>query len=106
MKTIESIQIWDNGQIKTASVLNAYANINLNSDANFLYYLYSINDNGEIDKSLASGSIYMNAEIYSTWDQDDVAWDFVANSLNLIITGDYTPPQIIEQPIENNPKSL
>lgn len=106
MKTIEPIQIWDNGQIKTASVLNAYAvNVSLNKDATFYYSLHSLK-NEKIDEKLVDGNIYMDSEIYSTWDQDSVAWDFIANSLNLTITGDYTPPQIIEQPIENNPESL
>lgn len=106
MKTIESIQIWDNGQLKSASVLNANANINLNYDATFIYYLYSLNDKGILDKTLASGSIYMNPEIYATWEQDDMAWDFISNSLNLIITGDYIPPQIIDEPVIYNPESL
>lgn len=104
MKTIEPIQIWYNGQIKIASLLDANANITLNNDATLNYTLYSIDNNHVY--SVASGNIYMNPEIYATWEQDDIAWDFVANSLNLIITGDYTPPQIIDEPVENNPESL
>lgn len=106
MKTIEPIQIWDNGQIKIASILDASANVNLDKSAVFTYYLYSLNKDGLVDFNLSSGLLFMDSEVYSTWNQDDVAWDFVANSLNLTITGDYTPPQIIEQPIENNPESL
>jgi len=106
MKTIESIKIWDNGQIKTASVLDAYANVNLNNNASFNYFIYDLNENQELNHVLASGTIYMNSEIYQTWEQDDIAWDFIANSLNLIITGDYTDPQNIDEPVENNPESL
>lgn len=106
MKIIEPIQIWENGLVKSASILDAIAKINLNTDAYFSYVLYSINDKNCLSECLVSGNIYMNPEIYATWEQDDIAWDFVANSLNLVITGDYTPPQNIEQPVENNPESL
>lgn len=106
MKTIEPIQIWDNGKIKNASILNAYVtNLNLNQNAYFTYVLYEINNDSNLNQ-IVSGQLFMNNEIYSTWHQDQIAWDFVANSLNLVITGDYTPPQIIEQPVENNPESL
>lgn len=106
MKTIKSTQIWDNGKIKTASVLNAYAiNVSLDQSATFYYSLFSIKDD-KIDEKLTEGNLFMDSDIYATWDQDDVAWDFVANSLNLVITGDYIPPQNIDQPVENNPESL
>lgn len=95
MKTIQDVQIWDNGQIKNASVLNAYATLNLNKDATFTYYLYSVDENDLINESLTSGNLYMNPEIYATWEQDDIAWDFIANQLNLVITGDYVAPEIL-----------
>lgn len=107
MKTIEPIQIWDNGQIKIASILNTYAsNVYLNKNANFNYQLLSLNENGLIDKVIANGILIMDSEIYATWNNDDVAWDFVANSLNLTITGDYIAPQIVEENLESNPESL
>lgn len=107
MKTIESIQIWDNGQIKIANVLNASGvNVSLNQSATFYYELFTLGDNGNIGDIIAHGNIFMPTEDYLQWSQDEFAWDFVANSLNLTITGDFTPPQIIEQPDENNPESL
>lgn len=99
MKTIEPIQIWNNGQVKTASVFDATANVMLNNCATFNYNIYSIENN--ILSIVTSGSIYMNPDIYQTWEQDDIAWDFVANSLNLIITGNYIAPQppIVQEPV-------
>lgn len=107
MKTIEPIQIWDNGEVKTATILNAYAiSVTLNQNALFIYSLYSANYDAALNNVVSSGQLYMDDAQYSKWTTDDFAWDFIANSLNLTITGDYTPPQIIEQPIENNPESL
>lgn len=102
MKTIEPVQIWDNGQIKTASVLNTYAtNVILNQYATFNYSLYDLN-NDTINNVLISGNVYMGPEEYALWDQDDIAWDFVAKSLNLTITGDYIPPKPVENIEENS----
>lgn len=107
MKTIESIQIWDNGQIKTASVLNTNAiNILLNQNAYFVYALHSLNENGTLGDIVTSGQLLMNNDEYCKWTTDDYAWNFVANNLNLTITGDFTPPQNIEQSVENNPENL
>lgn len=93
--------------MKTASILDAYAAIvNLNLNATFNYSIYSLDDKNFIDCELSKGSLNMPPDIYQNWQSDDIAWDFVANSLNLTITGDYTPPQNIEQPVEINPESL
>lgn len=105
MKTIESIEIWNNGILKTASVLDSTANVNLNNNATFNYVLYSLNESGSLFEIISSGSLYMDSEIYATWTQDDIAWDFIANSLNLTIIGDYIPPQIIVENVANNLES-
>jgi len=34
----------------------------------------------------------MDGEAYSQWEVDAYAWDWVAQQLNLTITGDYIPP--------------
>ena len=107
MKTIQEIQIWGNGSVKSAKVLNAYASkINLNKDAYFAYNLYSVNDNNSLSECLSSGNLYMDEQEYQLWNTDDVAWDFIAKQLNLTITGDYVPPIIIEEPIYLNKESL
>lgn len=94
MKTIQEVQIWDNGQVKVAKILDAHAvNVSLNQNANFFYALYSIKDDGSKDIAIASGNVFMPTEEYLQWDQDEFAWDFVASALNLVITGDYVAPQ-------------
>lgn len=95
MKTIQDVQIWVDGTIKIAKVLNAFAtNVNLNNNANFQYVLFSLNDDETINESISSNNIYMPTEDYLQWNQDEFAWDFVASSLNLVITGDYIPPVV------------
>jgi hypothetical protein len=34
----------------------------------------------------------MSGEAYAEWTIDEYAWDWVAEQLNLTITGDYVPP--------------
>lgn len=103
MKTIEPISIWDNGVSVEATVLNTYAsNVILNSSATFWYGLYQ-NPDGPMPIVIAQGYVSMTGEAYEQWEIDSYAWDFVASSLNLVITGDYVPPIpepiIVEQPI-------
>lgn len=93
MKTIQAVSIWDNGQGKEATILNAYAvNVTLNSSATFWYGLFSTNEDGLIGGQLAQGNITMSGADYDAWQDDLVAWEFIATSLNLTITGDYVAP--------------
>ncbi len=93
MKTIEKVSIWDNGETKEGKVFNTYAsNVTLNDSATFTYNLYSLKENDSLDKLITSGQVYMNVEEYAKWNTDDIAWDYVASKLNLVITGDYIPP--------------
>ena len=92
MKTIEIVSIWDNGTIQQASILNAYAiNVTLNTSATFWYGLYS-QVNGNISSQLAQGNLTMTGDAYTQWETDNYAWDWVAEQLNLVITGEYVPP--------------
>lgn len=89
MKTIEPVSIWDNGVSRQAVVLNAYAvNVSLNNSATFWYELYD-NPSGSSITLLTKGNVYMTGEAYQLWDQDEFAWEFIAHSLNLVITGEY-----------------
>ena len=36
----------------------------------------------------------MTGEAYTKWTQDAYAWDWIAEQLNLTITGDYVPPVV------------
>jgi hypothetical protein len=93
MKTIEPVSIWDNGQVLQAKVLNTYAvNVTLNTSATFYYSLFSELEYGYIGTQVAQGNLTMTGEAYQQWQVDSYAWDWVAEQLNLTITGDYVQP--------------
>ena len=95
MKTIESVSIWDNGVVKQATILNAYAsNVILGKSATFTYFVYFDSQNPKGFQSLAQGNLTMDGDAYAQWEVDSYAWDWVAQQLNLTITGDYIPPQV------------
>lgn len=92
MKIIKPIQIWDNGKLKEAKILNAYAtNVVLNNSANFYYSLYTETSEGILGEQLREGNIIMEGENYQLWQQDSEAWGFIASTLNLIIIDDFMP---------------
>ena len=110
MKTIEAVSIWDNGTVQEAKVLNAYAvNVTLNTSATFYYQLLAETTEGQIGNQLAQGNLTMTGEAYTDWTVDNYAWDWIAEQLNLVITGDYVPPvppeptpeptPIVEEPV-------
>jgi len=93
MKTISPVSIWDNGQNLEAKVLNAYAvNVTLGTSATFYYTLQTLNEDDTLGVQVAQGNLLMTGEAYAQWEVDSYAWDWVAASLNLTITGDYVPP--------------
>ena len=101
MKTIEAVSIWDNGTTQTATVLNAYAvNVTLNTSATFYYSLMSQTAEGNVGTQLAQGNLTMTGEAYEAWEVDNYAWDWIAQQLNLTITGDYVTPVIPEPSVE------
>ena len=90
MKQIQSVNIWVNGEQKQAQYLNAYGtNVVLDTNATFCWALYTkiTNEQGEDvqGEQVAQGNITMNNEEYQLWQQDDIAWEFIADKLNLII---------------------
>lgn len=107
MKTIEAVSIWDNGTVQQATVLNAYAvNVTLNTSATFWYGLMSQNADGVINTQLAQGNLTMTGEAYTDWTVDNYAWDWIAEQLNLTITGDYVPPVPPEPTPEPTPEPI
>ena len=95
MKSIQAVTIWDKGTSKQALILNAYAiNLTLNTSATFYYELLSANENGLQNEVLTQGNLSMVDEDYAQWIIDNDAWDYIAKSLNLVITGDYVAPII------------
>lgn len=93
MKTIEPISIWDNGSVQEASILNAYAsNVVLGTSATFVYTLMEFNADPLVMRTLSQGQLIMTGEAYTQWTIDSYAWDWIAEQLNLVITGDWIPP--------------
>lgn len=105
MKTISPVSIWDSGTVQEATILNAYAvNVTLNTSATFYYSLYSTNNDLSVGPMLAQGNLNMTGEAYAEWAQDSFAWDWIAEQLNLTITGDYIPPVPPEPTPEPTPE--
>ena len=101
MKTIEPVSIWDNGQVLQAKILNAYAvNVTLNTSATFYYALFAENVDGYVANQVAQGNLTMTGEAYQQWQVDSYAWDWVAEQLNLTITGDYVIPSPTPTPTQ------
>ena len=93
MKTIEPVSIWDNGTVQEAKILNSYAvNVTLGISATFYYQLFAQNENLSQGPQLTQGNLNMSGEAYAQWEVDSYAWDWIAEQLNLTITGDYVPP--------------
>ena len=93
MKTIESVPIWDNGTVQEAKILNTYAiNVTLSTSATFYYQLFAETVDLAVGPQLAQGNLTMTGEAYQQWEIDSYAWDWIAQQLNLTITGDYVPP--------------
>jgi hypothetical protein len=93
MKLIEPVSIWDNGTVQEAKILNAYAiNVTLSTSATFYYQLLAETVDLAVGPQLAQGNLTMTGEAYQQWEIDSYAWDWIAQQLNLTITGDYAPP--------------
>ena len=105
MKTIEPVSIWDNGTVQEAKILNAYAiNVTLGTSATFYYQLFAETVDLAIGMQLAQGNLTMTGDAYQQWTVDSYAWDWVAEQLNLTITGDYVPP-VPPTPVPPQPES-
>jgi hypothetical protein len=101
MKTIQAVSIWDNGTLQQAKVLNAYAvNVALGKSATFYYGLFAETPEGNVSNQLAQGNLTMSGDDYLQWDLDNFAWDWIAEQLNLVITGEYVPPVPPEPVVE------
>jgi len=89
-KQIEPVQVWVNGQTKTAEFLDAKGiDVTLGTSAQFYWSLFTkvvdpegVELPGEL---LTNGNLSMAGADYQAWDQDEVAWEFIAGQLNLTI---------------------
>ena len=76
----------------TASVLNAYCiNDNLSTSATFYYALLT----QELSQ-LQQGNLTMTDEVYSNWQTNEYAYNWIAEQLDVTIVGDYVPPVVEE----------
>jgi len=99
MKTITPITIWVNGTQQSASILNAYViSDNLSTEATFYFSLYLENSDTTLGQQLTNGNLYMTGIDYNNYETNQDAWNWIAQQLNVTITGDYIPPA----PITNN----
>jgi hypothetical protein len=90
MKEITPIQVWQNGEVVEAKILNAYAvSVTLDQSANFYYGLLT-----ESKQTVAQGNLSMDTETYDQWELDSFAWDWIASQLNLTILGEWVDPVI------------
>jgi hypothetical protein len=86
MKTIEPVVFPLN--LGTATILNAYCiNDNLSNSATFYYALLS-----DTQSQLQQGNLTMTGEDYVGWATNEYAYNWVANQIDVTITGDYVPP--------------
>ena len=86
MKSIEPVVFPLN--LGTATILNAYCiNDNLSTSATFYYALLS-----DAQSQLSQGNLTMTGDVYSAWETNDYAYDWIATEIDVTITGDYVPP--------------
>jgi hypothetical protein len=96
IRKIEPINIWIDGQVKTAEWFELYSTYdNLKSTASFSYKLFEnkVDDEGYLFTSipLNSGTLYMSLEEYIDWssqsgdDVNDWVYNWAASKLSLIV---------------------
>jgi len=95
MKTISPVSIWQNGQNVQAIYLKAEVQAdNLINYASFAYMLLDADF-----LNVSNGLVGISGKDYIDYQTNQYAWDYIATSLNLTITGDYVPP-IVETIVE------
>lgn len=100
MKTIEPISVWFKGTEIEATVLASNCSYdNLATSATFDYQLIEVvpNPNNPYIEELtivSNGALLMDGEAYKNWETNDYAYNWVAQQLNLVITGNYVPPVV------------
>jgi len=93
MKTIETINVWTKGTIKTAELFSLrVTNDDLATAADFYYELLEESNLVEpyIPYPVAEGNISISGSAYTTWkanaDTNEYAYTWAAGQLNLVIT--------------------
>ena len=97
MKTIQPVKVWFNGEEIQATILGAIAqNDNLVNSATFQYQLLQeVSMPGSLyvyTQPVVTNYLTMTGEAYANWGDNDYAYNWIAEQLNLTITGNYVPP--------------
>jgi hypothetical protein len=95
MKTISPVVFPLN--LGTATILNAYCiNDNLSDSATFYYALLS-----DSLAQLSQGNLTMEGQDYIGWVTNEYAYNWVADQIDVTITGDYVlvAPVVVEEPV-------
>jgi len=90
MKTIQAVNVWQNGQVKSATKFNLdIIYDNLESSATFFYQLLEelVDSEGlEYTTSVSQGNLLMDGQEYQDWDDsNDGAYTWAAGKLSLTI---------------------
>jgi hypothetical protein len=90
MKTIQSVNVWQNGQVKSATKFNMNSVFDdLETSATFYYELLSVSqdeEGNEVLTQVAQGNLSMVGADYQNWDDsNDGAYTWGANQLSLTI---------------------
>lgn len=87
MKQIEPIQIWTNGQLKTAEVLDArIINDDLATSCTFYWELKEASTEETQGQQLAQGNVSMSGDDYLNWDgTNNEAYSYIAEQINVVI---------------------
>jgi hypothetical protein len=90
MKTIQSVNVWQNGVVKSATKFNMNSVFdNLESSATFYYELLSVSqdeEGNEVLTQVAQGNLSLTEVAYESWDgSNDAAYIWGATQLSLTI---------------------
>ena len=90
MKTIQAVNVWNNGQLKSATKFNMNSIFDdLETSATFYYELLAVNvdqDGNESTEQVAQGNLSLTGTEYESWDGDnDWAYSWGATQLSLTI---------------------
>ena len=86
MKKIQPVNVWQNGEVKSATQLDiSIVSDNLEDSATFYYQLFSVDQEGN-NQQVAQGNLSLSGSDYESWDGDNEwAYSWVANELSLKI---------------------
>ena len=90
MKTIQAVNVWNNGQMKSATKFNMNSIFDdLETSATFYYELLAVKTDAEGNESteqVAQGNLSMTGQDYQDWDDsNDSAYVWGAAQLSLTI---------------------